>query len=274
MPHRIQYQPVTGPVWRPPVAERLSWLPEGAPLPRALPGPPLVCRVVLEPIFVAPPAYDPAGLQWLPTGAPRAPDAERRVVERIVLDPFPLPPVVYDPAGMQWVLMGQPPTMAPTTGRGVVVLDPFPIPGALPPPEPGIPGVAGLGGTAERVISLGQVAHVSGHLTLPVLRLSLGARETRVRRRAAGAPLPRVHVAPARIPSVPARPAPAQRVVAAPLLPGQRPTHLVRLQWALAADDPALQVRTVSYVQVPQAQLEAMEKLPAFLLGAWWLMDN
>jgi hypothetical protein len=162
VPQRVQYQPVTGPVWRAPVAESLSWLPTGAPLPRALAGPPRICFWVLEPIF-QPQVYNPAGLQWLLEGQPRARDPERRDAYTvlpprqydpaglqwllmgqprladapprrgaIVLDPLPRFVVVYDPAGMQWVLAGQPIPRAAARGQGWTLLDPFPLPAAPP----------------------------------------------------------------------------------------------------------------------------------------------
>ena len=57
-PSRYQYQPVTGPVWRPPVAERLAWLPAGDAQPlRTLPSARKLGWYVLEPLLAPIPPY-------------------------------------------------------------------------------------------------------------------------------------------------------------------------------------------------------------------------
>jgi len=68
MPSRYHYQPLTGPVWREPVASRLSWLPEGNPTPT----PVVRARTsdLVAPFLAA--LTVAASLAWLPTGQARA----------------------------------------------------------------------------------------------------------------------------------------------------------------------------------------------------------
>lgn len=64
MSNLIQYQPITGPVWREPVAEKLAWLPSDRYAGRALARAPLLDWSVypLQPPAVS---YDPNVLDWL-----------------------------------------------------------------------------------------------------------------------------------------------------------------------------------------------------------------
>lgn len=129
---QYQYQPVTGPVWREPVAEKLAWLPRvqqparqqvcgrvgdfarpefealykperlewtpadrysGRALPRA------ANDWSIYPQLVAAPAYDPRALEWSPQG--RYPQVQS---ERRRLGDFQQPPFValYDPSRAEW----------------------------------------------------------------------------------------------------------------------------------------------------------------------------
>jgi hypothetical protein len=96
-----QYQPVTGPVWREPVAEKLAWLPEGQQPARAL----AYLRVgdFQQPPFQA--LYKPERLEWSPRGqqAPRVP------VELRILGDFQQPPFqsLYKPERLEWSPRGQ-----------------------------------------------------------------------------------------------------------------------------------------------------------------------
>lgn len=86
--YQYQYQPVTGPVWREPVASRLAWLPSVQQPARSLP--PNRLGDYARPEFQA--LYPSEGLQWLPTdryaGQPLAYSLQRA----FVLDPFPPTP--------------------------------------------------------------------------------------------------------------------------------------------------------------------------------------
>lgn len=92
MTAKIQYQPLTGPVWREPVASRLSWLPEGQPAVRA-PAPNTVGCFVVP--FVAAIAVA-TNLAWLPGGNVRVLALQPRVAYSIVA-PFQ-PPASFDPS--------------------------------------------------------------------------------------------------------------------------------------------------------------------------------
>lgn len=129
---QIQYQPITGPVWRAPVAESLAWQPRVQQPARALEyrrlgdfqQPPFkalyvpanldwlasdryagrALAMVLRDLSVYPlqniaPAYDPSKVEWLPQGK-----SLQIPVERRVLGDFQQPPFValYQPAGLQW----------------------------------------------------------------------------------------------------------------------------------------------------------------------------
>ncbi len=95
MPDRglIHYQPLTGPVWREPVAERLAWLPRGEPAR------PLERRILGDSVY--PPFYElyqPAGLHWLPSGRWPLPPEVRK------LGDFQQPPfqALYKPEQLSW----------------------------------------------------------------------------------------------------------------------------------------------------------------------------
>lgn len=155
----LQYQPVTGPVWREPVASRLQWLPQGQHQPaRALPpnrlgdfarpefaalykpeglqwqprdryaGQPLP-RASLDwtvfPVQFAAQAYNPRTLEWLPSGRyPQVP-VERRILGDFVQPPFAS---LYKPEGLQWLLQGQQPARSiPFVWQGSWVVDPKPV---------------------------------------------------------------------------------------------------------------------------------------------------
>jgi len=93
MPSRIQYQPLTGPVWREPVASRMAWLPEGQPRTPAL-TPNAVGSYVLP--FVA--AFAVAtSLAWVPSGNAQAQAAPSARVAWSVIAPFQ-PPTSFDPS--------------------------------------------------------------------------------------------------------------------------------------------------------------------------------
>lgn len=126
---QYQYQPLTGPVWRPPVAESLAWLPAGW---TALPLPLERRRLdwtVLAP-FQPPVGFDPAVFPWSALVFPGA--LARRVLGEVV-EPFTA--ALYRPDGLQW----QPSEWAkPQRGlvRGVPtwhLLDPFPLTVAFDP---------------------------------------------------------------------------------------------------------------------------------------------
>lgn len=92
---QLQYQPITGPVWRAPVAESLAWLPSVQQPARALEYRRL--GDFQQPPFQA--LYVPSGLQWQPQGkAPQVP------IERRILGDFQQPPFssLYQPSGLQW----------------------------------------------------------------------------------------------------------------------------------------------------------------------------
>lgn len=133
MPSRYQYQPVTGPVWREPVAAGLSWLPAGRPVqPRGLPAVALAALAASFFVAVQPPAYDPQDLAWQPRNAVVARALPASPQSLSVLSPFPLPPAGYDAAGLQWLPAGrgQPARGLPSapwndaTTAGVPVYDP------------------------------------------------------------------------------------------------------------------------------------------------------
>jgi hypothetical protein len=155
-----QYQPLTGPVWRAPVAPSLAWLPRGQWQP-LLALPPNRLGDVTEPFVLA--VAVASGLQWVPAGnvfvrglAPNrltdsivAPfvdamqvarnlqwlgsrntvvqPAERRFVDWTVLPPFQ-PPASYDPAGLQWSSVLAEPVLLPRIVQPWSLLDPFPRP--------------------------------------------------------------------------------------------------------------------------------------------------
>jgi len=111
---QYQYQPVTGPVWREPVADRLAWL------PRPIVAQPQrqLARGRIEP-FVAPPfeaLYKPALQDWTPEGQQPA-----RGLPRALLDWTVYPPRVvaagYDPAVMDWLAYLASPVRLPEIRR-------------------------------------------------------------------------------------------------------------------------------------------------------------
>jgi hypothetical protein len=141
---QIQYQPVTGPVWREPVAERMAWLPSGQQPTRELPRvragdfahPPFEAlykperlewwpedsyrgRTVprssndwsIYPQQVAAPGYDPQNLEWLAEDSYRG-----RLLPRAQNDwsfyPLPFAAPAYDPSDIEWVPQGRGPQNA------------------------------------------------------------------------------------------------------------------------------------------------------------------
>lgn len=82
---QYQYQPITGPVWREPVAEKLAWLPGGQQPGRRIP--PNRVGDFQQPSYDA--LFHPEGLQWQPSdryaGRPVAYSLQRFYV----LDPIP-----------------------------------------------------------------------------------------------------------------------------------------------------------------------------------------
>lgn len=81
----LQYQPVQGPVWREPVAEKLQWIPEGQQPTRVLP--PNRLGDYVRPEFAA--LYVPAGLQWLPSDRYAGQARPYSLTRWSVLDPIP-----------------------------------------------------------------------------------------------------------------------------------------------------------------------------------------
>jgi len=121
----IHYQPLTGPVWREPVAAALAWLPRGEPVR------PLERRSPAQ--FVYPPFYElynPNGLHWLPSGRwPLYPEIRK-------LGDFQQPPfqALYKPEQLGWT---------PSAGyvgrglqRGILDLSVEPIQFAAPAFDP------------------------------------------------------------------------------------------------------------------------------------------
>ena len=121
----IHYQPLTGPVWREPVAAALAWLPRGEaarPLERRIPSE-----------FVYPPFYElyqPSGLQWLPSGRwPIYPEFRK-------LGDFQQPPfdALYKPEQLGWMSPAY--YVGRTSPRGVPDATVFPIQFAAPTFDP------------------------------------------------------------------------------------------------------------------------------------------
>lgn len=120
---QLQYQPITGPVWREPVAEQLAWLPRVQQPARGL------ARAGVAP-FAQPPfeaLYDPRRLEWLP-GVSRP----ARGLGRALLDWSVYPPRVaaegYDPASLDWLEPARP-AVARSLSRAsacTYALDPIP----------------------------------------------------------------------------------------------------------------------------------------------------
>ena len=99
----VHYQPLTGPVWREPVAAELAWLPQDQPAVR------LERRVPSELVwstFYS--LFTPASLQWLPTGQDAKP-LERRILGSYAFLPFYS---LYNPATLQWLPSGRWPVIA------------------------------------------------------------------------------------------------------------------------------------------------------------------
>lgn len=99
---QYQYQPVTGPVWREPVAEKLAWLPGGQQPARALP----YLRVgdFQQPAFDA--LYKPEQLAWLPSAQQPA-----RALAYLRIGDFQQPPfdALYKAERLEWSPRGQAP---------------------------------------------------------------------------------------------------------------------------------------------------------------------
>lgn len=91
---QYQYQPVTGPVWREPVAEKLAWLPRAQQPARALP--PNRLGDFVQPPFQA--LYKPEGLQWTPADRYAGKALAYSLTRYTVLDPIP----PADPKQLSW----------------------------------------------------------------------------------------------------------------------------------------------------------------------------
>jgi len=151
----IQYQSLTGPVWREPVAAALAWLPRGEPAR------PLERRSLGESVY--PPFYElysPAGLHWLPSGRwPLYPEVRKlgdfqqppfqalykpeqlgwtpspvvgRAAPRGTLDltvePLQFAAPAFDPQHLEWIPKDQPAVRSiPYTLQSLWVIDPSPI---------------------------------------------------------------------------------------------------------------------------------------------------
>jgi hypothetical protein len=131
---QYQYQPVTGPVWREPVAEKLAWLPRVQQPARGLPPNRLgdFVRPEFEALYkaerlewwpedsyrgralsrapndwsiypqqVAPAAYDPTDLEWTPQGRPPQNQFERRRLGDFAQPPYP---ALYDQSRLEWTV--------------------------------------------------------------------------------------------------------------------------------------------------------------------------
>jgi len=97
---QYQYQQITGPVWREPVAEKLAWLPRGQQPARALP--PNRLGDFARPEFAA--LYKPELLEWFPTDRYRG-----RELARALNDWSVLPQrveAIYDPQNLEWMPRG------------------------------------------------------------------------------------------------------------------------------------------------------------------------
>jgi hypothetical protein len=99
---QYQYQPITGPVWREPVAERLAWLPRVQQPARTLP--PNKLGDFSQPPFQA--LYKPENLQWVPKGSHQPQRGlQYSLVREYKLDPLPAP----RPPDLVWMPRGQQP---------------------------------------------------------------------------------------------------------------------------------------------------------------------
>lgn len=128
-PNRYQYQPLTGPIWRAPVAAALAWLPSGNVQPlRTLASALRIGCFALEPILAPTPSYNPNVLDWNVPPAViqrRLPLGQR---DQTVGVPFA---ALYRPDGLQWLPLVPPSWRQAVVGRlGCGVLDP------IPPPNP------------------------------------------------------------------------------------------------------------------------------------------
>lgn len=120
----IHYQPLTGPVWREPVAAALAWIPRGEParpLERRSLG-----TVVYPPFYEL---YNPNGLHWLPSG--RWPV----ILEVRKLGDFQQPPfdALYKPEQLGWWYPSYAGRAAP---RGILDLTVEPIQFTAPAFDP------------------------------------------------------------------------------------------------------------------------------------------
>lgn len=156
---RYQYQPLTGPVWRAPVAASLSWLPQGQAPARTVTAASLALYAASFFVAVFPtydpsslawqpagrqparsavqapwtdrttlgfPLYNSAELQWLPNGVLRV-TPSRAIQTWTLLDPLPVAPA-YNPAGLQWASYTTwPARTLPGAGPSGIVLSPFQI---------------------------------------------------------------------------------------------------------------------------------------------------
>jgi len=92
---QFQYQPVTGPVWREPVAEKLAWLPRAQQPVRGLP--PNRLGDFAQPPFDT--LYKVEGLQWIPSDRYAGRALAYSLTRYTVLDP--IPPV--NPRLLDWL---------------------------------------------------------------------------------------------------------------------------------------------------------------------------
>lgn len=100
--NQLQYQPITGPVWREPVAERLAWLPSGQQQARSLEYRKL--GDFQQPPFQA--LYKPEGLQWMPSDRYAGKPLPSLPRDWTVYPPqnFATP---YDPKNIEWIPQGR-----------------------------------------------------------------------------------------------------------------------------------------------------------------------
>ena len=91
---QYQYQPVTGPVWREPVAEKLAWLPRAQQPARAFP--PNRLGDFVQPQFQA--LYKPEGLQWIASDRYAGRALDYCLTRYTILDPIP----PADPRLLSW----------------------------------------------------------------------------------------------------------------------------------------------------------------------------
>lgn len=101
---QYQYQPITGPVWRESVADKLAWLPSGQQPARGIPYS-LPRSYVLDPI----PPVDPGLLTWKSVDSYRGGSLPRALLDWSVYPPVQIAVPPYDPQTLEWMASGRHP---------------------------------------------------------------------------------------------------------------------------------------------------------------------